>query len=263
MISVKRINAILLQEWHVSRRSLEVIMDIPFFAMIDVILFGVVSVYLSGSTESEAAHYLLLGAVFWEVIRITQYSMTVSSLWNVWSRNLSNMFISPLSLTEYFIAQMLSGLLKSVVIGLGLAVLVQWIFKFNIFALGSLTLLASGLNLIIFAWSIGIVLLGFIFRFGTRVQALGWACIYIFQPLSAAYVPVSAFPVPVQYVAYTLPSTYVFEALRLTLTTGQTPWMWQLIAFGLNVLYFIISIVIFQRLFTTSRTTGQFARNES
>lgn len=263
MISVKRINAILLQEWHISRRSLEVIMDIPFFAVIDVILFGVVSVYLLGSAQSLAARYLLLGAVFWEVIRIAQYSMTVSSLWNVWSRNLSNMFISPLSLAEYLIAQMVSGVLKSVIISFGLALLVWWLFHFNLFTLGWMPLLVSCMNLVIFSWSIGMVLLGLIFRFGTRVQALGWASIFIFQPLSAAYVPVSVFPTFLQYVAYALPSTYVFEALRATLVTGAMPWSMQLWSLLLNSAYFIASLFIFRHLFTVSRNTGQFARNES
>ncbi|MFA5996066.1 MAG: ABC transporter permease [Patescibacteria group bacterium] len=263
MISLKRINAVIIQEWHISRRSLEVIMDLPFFSLINVALFGFMSIYMLGSTQSVTAHYLLLGAVFWEIIRITQYSMTVSSLWNVWSRNLSNMFITPLSTVEYLLANMLAGVLKSVVLVSGLALLTIPLFNFNIFMLGWPTLILSAINLILFAWAIGLILLGLIFRFGIRVQALGWAVIYIFQPLCAVYFPVSIFPKVLQYIAYLFPPTYVFEALRYNLQFNQAQLSGQIWALGLNGIYFLSAIGLFYYLFNKSRTTGQFARNES
>ena len=111
-MSLDRIKAILLQELFITKHSLEVIMDIFFFPMINVIVFGFISIFLSGASQKTSANYLLVGVVLWQIIYITQYSMSVSSLWNIWSKNLSNMFITPISIQEYLTAHMLSGLVK-------------------------------------------------------------------------------------------------------------------------------------------------------
>lgn len=263
MISFKRINAVLLQEWYVSKRALEVIMDLLFFSVLNLCLFGFLSLYLLGTNQILAGEYLLLGAVGWEVIRITQYSMTVSSLWNVWSRNLSNMFITPLSLTEFIVSQMWSGMLKSAGIVLGLLGVTALVFHFNIFALGWITLLFAFVNLVMFAWTVGLLLLGLIFRYGVRIQALGWAMIYVFQPLCAAYFPVSMFPPVLQGIAYTLPPTYVFEALRFSMNSGGVNWLLEGQGLIINIVYFVITLFIFRWLYQSARNTGQFARNES
>ena len=59
------------------------------------------------------AHYLYLGTLMWEIMRIAQYSMSLGVLWNVWSHNFSNMFITPLSMIEYVLAQMISAAAQS------------------------------------------------------------------------------------------------------------------------------------------------------
>src|SRR5262249_52241198 len=204
-MSLDRIKAILLQEYYITKRSLEVVMDLFFFSLMSIIVFGYVSVFLAGSLNSTVAHYLLLGMILWEIIRITQYSMSVGSLWNIWSRNLSNMFITPLSLREYMLAHMLSGVLKSLFIFMVIAWIARAIFQFNIFRIGGVNLLLFFVNLTIFSWSTGIVILGFIFRYGTRIQALAWGLIYIFQPLTAAFFPLRILPPSLQATAYGLP----------------------------------------------------------
>ena len=116
MIKWNRIKGILIQEFYLTRRSLEVTIDLPFFSFISVLLFGFITVFLSKSSDSVGSQYLLLGLLLWEIIRITQYSMSVEAMWNVWSRNLSNMFISPLTIWDYFIAQMISSVSKAIII---------------------------------------------------------------------------------------------------------------------------------------------------
>src|SRR3990167_4259508 len=108
-MSLNRIGAVLLQEFFITKRSLEVILDLFFFSIMTVVVFGFVSLFLTGTLKTPSASYLLLGIILWEVIRINQYSISVGSLWNVWSKNLSNMFISPLSIREYIFAHMVSG----------------------------------------------------------------------------------------------------------------------------------------------------------
>jgi ABC-2 type transport system permease protein len=251
MISPRRIVALMQQEWYISKRSLEVIMDIPFFSAIDVVLFGFVSAYLLGSADDQYGQYLLLGAILWEVIRVTQYSMTVSSMWNVWSRNLSNLFIAPISLAEFIIAAVISAVWKSTVITFGLAGLAYLLFQFNLFAMGVPALLWYSFNLALFSCSVGLVLLGLIFRYGTRIQALAWASIFLIQPT------------PLQWLAYTMPPTYFFEAARTSLDTGMIDsqtWLWP---FLLNVVYAVGGLLIFHLFYQQARRSGQLARLEN
>ncbi len=261
MISFRRIAAMIQQEWYISKRSLEVVMDLPVFSTLDVIVFGFVSVFVLN--DPAAGNVLLLGAVFWEIVRVTQYSMTVSSMWNVWSRNMSNLFISPLSLAEYILASVFSAVLKSAVITAGLGVLAYFVFHFSILSIGFWPLVWYGLNLVVFSASIGLVLLGLIFRYGTRIQALGWGLIYVFQPLCAIYFPVNILPSWLQPISYAIPATYVFEAGRAHLAGMPVTLAHTLTLVGLNVLYAGISLGLFLFLHHSSRTTGQLARLEN
>ncbi len=263
MISWKRINALLQQEWHLSKRSLEIVVDTVFFAVIDLLVFGYLSLYLLGNSSGLAAQYLIFGALWWEVIRISQYSMTMNSLWNVWSRNLSNMFIAPISISEYLIAQFLSATLKSgVIVFCVLVPLAASIFHFQFWKIGAFALFATFANLLLFSCSVGLLLLGLIFRYGTRVQALAWACIFIFQPLTAVFYPVSILPEGLQMIAWAIPLTHVFEAGRYTLQFGYPDVYSYGVAFLMNIILFVASLILFKHLLHRAQDSGQFVRNE-
>lgn len=261
-----RIIAILWRELFVTVHSTEVIVDIIFYPLVNVVVFGFLSLYLSGgnSNAGTAGHYVLLGMVLWQIIWIVQYSITLGSLWNVWSRNLSNMFIAPLRVTEYLFAQGLSGVIKAIVI-VGVAGLMSdLLFGFDLFEIGIGPLLLSFASFVIFAFATGVAVLGMIFRFGTRIQALAWGLIAIFQPLSAAFYPVHVLPPVLRYIAYIFPPTLTFEAARWgMLHDHAVEWRLFGISFAENVIYFLLCVWLFKRLYRKSRDTGQFARNEA
>ena len=97
------VKAVLRQEVFVTRASLEVVLDIFVFTLANIVLFGFIANYLARGTSGTSKleiQSLVIAVVFWECLRITQYSMSVSSMWNVWSHNLSNMFIAPIRVTE-------------------------------------------------------------------------------------------------------------------------------------------------------------------
>lgn len=262
-MNLTRLGAIIRQELYITKRSMEVIVDLPFFSIVSVVVFGLFTKWLTNTTASATANYLLIGVILWEVIRITQYSMSVSSLWNIWSRCLSSVFVTPISLFEYVTAHMLSGIIKVVAIMGALMLVVQLLFGFSLWSLGWLNLGLWLANLIIFAWWTGLLILGLILRYGTRIQAMAWGLIFLFQPLTAAFFPVSVLPNWLQVISYSLPPTYIFEAARAAIATPHVVnWFYVGIATGENLLYFTVSIILFQYMYRQSRITGQFARNE-
>lgn len=261
-MSFRRIKGVFLQELFHSKRALEVIMDLFFFPLMSIVVFGFLSTYLSGGTNKLVGHYVLMGMLLWQIIFITQYSVTVGSLWNIWSRNLSNMFVTPLRVPEYIFAHTLSGVVKATIVFLITSVLSIFVFHFNIFSLGFTDLLIFFVSFIFFAFSTGIIILGLIFRFGNRISALAWGLLPMFQPLTAAFYPVKVLPGILQAVASILPPTYIFEAARASLVSSHLNWNLILISFGENILYFLFAVWFFIFMFNKSKETGQFARNE-
>ncbi len=261
-MSVKRVRAILLQEVYITKHSLEVTMDLFFTSLMTVIVFGFVFRFLSGVLNARTGSYLILGMLLWEIVRVNQYSLSVGSLWNIWARNLSNLFIAPLSMQEYVAAHMLSGLLKTAIIFATIsAIAAQW-FRFNILQLGLLNLVLFFANLTLFSWSLGLVLLGVIFLVGTRIQALAWGLVFLFQPLTAAFYPLGVLPRAIREIAYALPPTFVFEAAREALARGSVNWTYAGVAAGENVVYLALAVQAFRLMCARARNTGQFARNE-
>lgn len=263
MLNFRRVRAILYQELFITYRSGEVFADIFIFPFANIIVFGFLSLYLSAQNPL-AGKLVLLGMLLWNIIWIVQYSVTLGSLWNIWSRNLTNLFISPLRLREYIVAHTISGIIKAiVVVGIASALSV-FAFDFNLLVIGIPALALVFVNFALFAYALGIALLGLIFRYGTRIQAAAWATVSFFQPLSAAFYPLDVMPSVLQAVAKLFPATYVFEAARFALfNNGEIAWNLFTIAFIENIFYGIVCTILFSYLYNKSRDTGQFARNES
>lgn len=260
------IKAILRQELYVTRSSWEIYFDIFLFTLANVVLFGFIANYLvKGSSSTHTTlqvQSLVIAVVFWEALRINQYSTSVSSMWNVWSHNLSNMFIAPIRVTEYLIAHIIAATLKSLSILLILILLVGTIFHINVLSLGIFPLLFCYLNMVIFATAIGLVLVGFVFQFGTKIQALTWGTIYVIQPFCAVFFPVNVLPGFLQPIAHLLPATYFFEWLRalhekLAYSNFR---LWG--AFAFNLLYLGLGCWIFSRQLAAAKRSGQLVRND-
>ncbi|MBI3366375.1 ABC transporter permease [Candidatus Roizmanbacteria bacterium] len=262
MISLARIKAILLHEYFITTHSFEVINDIIFYPLWSIIVFGFLTMYLLSITGLGLTQNILAGIILYQVISITQYSIAVGCLWDVWSRNLTNIFITPVTLREYLLAYTISGSLKAFLV-LTLATIVSMIiFHFNLLTLGIENLILIFINLVMFAFVFAILILGLLFRFGTRIQALSWGLISMLQPLMAVVYPVKILPPFLQPISYLLPPTYLFEAMRINFIDKKVQWNFIGPAFILNLIYMVISIWFFNTMFRKSKEIGQFAKLE-
>ncbi len=264
-MALHRVRAILLQEFFMMRRSLETMVDIFVYPIMNIVVFGFISKYLMGSTNKGAFLSLIVAMLFWQIFSTAQYTVSVATLWNMWAHNLTNLFASPVTLVEYFVAHAITALIKALMVfGIG-ALIAYFQFGYSVIQLPLPFLLIMMLNLYIAGVSIGLVLIGFIFAYGTRIQALTWGFVSIIQPLAAVFYPLSTLPEPFQSVARILPLTYMFEALRQTIHDGMIlPPSQHLLITGsiITFIYFLLSLVFFKYLIDNSRTSGQFAKND-
>ncbi len=81
---------------------------------------------------------------------------------------------APLRVSEYLFAQGLSGVVKAVLIIAVSGVMSELMFDFDLLEIGIVPLLLTFASFVVFAFATGVAVLGLIFRFGTRIQALAW-----------------------------------------------------------------------------------------
>ena len=67
------------------------------------------------------------------------------------------------------------------------------------------------------SWAIGIFVAGLLLRNGMGAESMAWTIMFLFLPLTCVYYPVTVLPGWLQYVAWSLPPTYVFEGMRALL----------------------------------------------
>jgi len=264
-MALNRIKAILLQEYYMTHRSLETIVDVFVYPIMNIIVFGFISKYLLGSTNKGAFLSLIVAMLFWQIFSTTQYTVSIGTLWNMWSHNLTNLFASPITLTEYFVSHAITAFIKSILV-FGIGSLIAYLqFGYSVIQLPIPFLIILSINLYITGIAIGLVLIGFIFAYGTKIQALTWGFISIIQPLASVFYPLSIIPEPFQSLAKIVPLTYMFEALRQTIRDGAVTVSTQnLLMIGslITMLYFFLSLLFFRYLVSTSLKTGQFAKND-
>jgi ABC-2 type transport system permease protein len=257
-LSWPRIQAVMLHSWYHATHSMETWMDLLWFSFFGTLLFGFMMVFFAQGSK-EVAQGILLGMFFWEVVRVGQYSLTISIMWEIWSKSFSSFFISPLTMTEMMIGQMIAGAVKTTIVAALVSLVSYFCFGFSIAPLG-LMMIFYFICLLGFAYAAGVFITGLILRYGTDIQSLGWALIFMFQPLSAVFYPVEVLPKSIQWFAYLSPITYVMEAARAQYFRGELVGSMLLGAVISTVIYIALAWWYFISMYQRSRRTGSFAR---
>ena len=249
-MKLHRIWGVILRYNYLFKHSLDRQVDAFYWPTVDLVLWGITSTYIAsqGPNPNLAVLMVVSGIVLWIVLWRGQYEFTVNILEDVWNKNLINMFVSPLKLSEWITAFSLLGLVKAIV-STGFASLVAFLlYKIHIFEHG-LLLLPLLFLLLMTGWWVGLFVGGMIMRFGTKVQNFAWSMVFIISPFSAVYYPLSALPNWAQKVAVIVPSSYVFEGARQVFTQGILDWRKVIIALSLNCLYIALALAFFKSSF--------------
>jgi ABC-2 type transport system permease protein len=259
--SIRRVGAVLLRHVYLYPTSLSRQMEIFYWPVLDLLVWGFLTVYLSRQPGA-AAHWtgFLLGAmIFWDVLFRSQQAVCISFLEEIWSRNLLNLFASPLSPGEFIFSTMLLSLVKFSLASVVTVTLAWGLYSFNLFSMG-LYLVPLVCNLIAMGWAIGIVTTAVILRFGERAEVLAWGLALAVQPFAAVFYPVSAMPAPLQKVALALPCTYVFEGMRSLLSTGAIDRTTFAAPFLLNAVYLALAWAFFGRMYRRAQEEGRLTK---
>ena len=256
-LSPHRVAAMVLRYLYLLRSSWTRLLELIYWPAVQLFVWGFLALYITENAGFFArAGGVFIGAVLmWDVLFRGQLGFSVSFLEEMWSRNLSNLMISPLRSIEFVCALMIMSLIRLAIGMLPVTLLAIAFFGFNLYGLG-LALAAFFLNLILTSWAVGIVVSGILLRNGMGAETLAWTLMFVLMPLTCVYYPVSVLPDWLQVAAWMLPPTYVFEGMRALIMDRVFRADLMVEALALNALYFAAAVTAFLQLLKSSRRAG-------
>lgn len=236
-------------------------MDMFYWPLIDLLVWGYTTVYLNANSQSGMNFVVLfIGALIsWDVLFRAQQSITITFLEDIWARNILNLFVSPLTATEFLISSVAYGMLKHFITMSFMAVMAFWLYDFNYFSLG-FALIPAIFNLLIFGWALGIVTTALIIRFGQAGEMLAWGMAFLIQPFVGVFYPVETLPPFFRIVSKFLSPTYVFSELRAIVLYKTFDPAMMVKAFLLNLVYLALSVLFFNWIWKVVKEKGYLTR---
>jgi ABC-2 type transport system permease protein len=243
------------------RRNGDQLANVIYWPIVNVLVWGFFTVYLrkSGALHPGLVAALLGAAILWNLFTGMQREMSVGFLEDVWSRNVANLFASPLTVTEYTAGLVVMSLAK-VGVGLFVAGAIAWsCYRYDVFP-DLLALMPFLLNLTLFALAIAIVITAVIVRYGSTFQTLAWSFAGILMPVSCVFYPLVSLPQFLRPIAWLLPTTQSFEGMRQVVGGGGVSTLHFTWGFGLNVAAMALAIAFFSRMFASAKARGVLLR---
>jgi ABC-2 type transport system permease protein len=253
-----RITALVTRHLYTYKHSPMRLVEMIYWPLLDLLVWGFLSVYLqkAGGTAVPGFVAFFVGAlILWDLLFRAQQGVAIGYLEEVWSRNLLNLFISPLSVWEYLLSLIAVSFIKLTFSVTMMALLALWIYGFNLLSLGWV-LIPFVANLMIMGWAVGIFTTALVLRFGQSAESLAWVLAFLFQPISAVFYPVAVLPPVLQAFARGVPAAYVFEGMRAVIAGQGFPASDLAWAFGLNVVYLVVAMGVFAWVFQIVRQRG-------
>jgi ABC-2 type transport system permease protein len=255
--SAERSSAMVLRYVYILRGSWPRILELAYWPLMQVVLWGFISKFLATNSSwvAQGAGVLIGAVLLWDVLFRGQLGFSVSFLEEMWSRNLANLFVSPLRPYEFVAALTLMSLIRTLIGVVPAAFLAIVFYHYSVFDLG-LPLVAFFFLLLMLGWAVGLVITALIMRFGLGAESLAWIAMFALAPLSGVFYPVSILPDWLQAVSWALPSAYVFEGMRAVVFDGAVRVDYLLTALGLNIVYICCAGAYFLHTFHLARREG-------
>jgi ABC-2 type transport system permease protein len=255
--SVGRVGAMVRRYWYLLRSSWPRILDLIYWPTVQMLMWGFLQLYVAQSSSMFArAAGVFIGAVLlWDILFRGQLGFSISFLEEMYSHNLANLMMSPLRPAEFIAALMIMSVVRLLIGMIPVTLLALAFFGFNFWSLGA-PLIIFFVNLIFTSWSIGVFVAGLLLRNGLGAESMAWTIMFLFLPLTCVYYPVTVLPHWLQYVAWALPPTYVFEGMRALLIGHVFRADLMLQAFAFNVVLFAAACAAFVLLLRSAREQG-------
>ncbi|RJP44129.1 ABC transporter permease [Candidatus Parcubacteria bacterium] len=260
-MSAKRIFAIVLRQLFLLRKNLTRFINIFVWSTLDVVVWGFITRYLNrvGEADFNFIPVFLGAAILWNFLVRIQQGIILPFFEDMWSRNFLNLFASPLKVHEYMAGLIVTSVLTSMAGFAAMLAFASLFFDYQLFSIGGPLLLFIFL-LFVFGFSLGMLTIAFVLRFGPSAEWFGWVVPWLLSPFSGVFYPIATLPEQMQYLSRFVPPSYVFEGLR-GLLLNRTFLSEPLFAgLAISGVYLVAAYLVFIAVFKTVVKKGLFVR---
>ena len=252
-----RVAAMALRHLYLLRKSWPRLLELIYWPAVQMILWGFIAKFMSAQSPwfAQVPGLLIACVLLWDILFRGQLGGSLSFFEEMYSRNLAQLFVTPLRPLEFIAAMLTNSLLRTLIGVGGAALLAIPLHHYSIFDLGW-PLLLFFVNLLVMGWAIGLMVAAMVLRWGMGAENLAWAAIFAVAPVSGVYYPLAVLPGWLQPVAHALPSSYVFEGMRAWAMTSTFRGDLLFGALALNVVYIFVGIGVFLLAFRGARLRG-------
>lgn len=254
--SGNRIWAVMLRYLYATRDPARIV-EFTFWPMIDIGFYGLIATW-SGqvSSQSSLVNIFITALVLWQIIYRAHFEVCVNVLDEFLEHNLLNLVASPLRKIEWVFAMMGGGIIK-IFFTVFFGAFVAWLFfKINVFSIG-ICLVPLIFLCLLSGWIIGFLGAGLVIYKGPKLQQLPWVIIMLWAIISAVFYPLEVLPNFLRFLSQIFPMSYIFQGMRVLLTSGCFSFKYFIISTLLSFLYLMLAIKFFLYMFRLSRQRGQ------
>jgi ABC-2 type transport system permease protein len=252
---------IVLRQIYLIRGNFPRLIQMFVWVLVDITLWGFMTRYMNRvAVPGHDFVPAILGAVLlWDFLIRVMQGVSMAYMEDSWTRNLLNIFASPVSIAEYLSGLVLSSILTSTIVLIVMIALAGGAFGLSVFSYG---VMAAPFLLVLFLTGIalGILATALMLRLGPAAEWLVWPIPAIISPFVGVFYPLSTLPGWMQAVSRFLPPSYVFEGIR-NIAAGQAVSAGSLLcAFGLCALYILLACSLFAAVHRYAVRVGLIAR---
>ena len=256
-MNFNRMYGLFLRHFFLIKSSFPRILDLIYWPSIQIILWGFISKFFSFYSDyfNNTVGIILTCAILYDFLFRSSISFNMLFLEEIWSRNFTNLFITPMKISEIIISLVFTALVRTL-IGLVPAILITSpLFGISILNLG-IPLFFLFLSLYIFGITLGLFVSSGLIRFGPSFENIAWSSLFLLAPLGCIYYPIEILPSFLQILAKGLPLVYIFDETRNILINNYVNVENILFAFYLNIIYLFVGISLFYFSFSKARKKG-------
>ena len=190
-----------LRHFYLIKSSFPRILDLIYWPSIQIFLWGFISKFftLSSTYYNNTVGVILSAAILYDFLFRSSISYNMMFLEEIWSRNFTNLFISPIKIKEIITALTLTAIVRTLIGTVPAVLLAIPLFGVSIFKLGiPLIILLLSLYLLYYFRFIGNIRL---IRFGPSFENIAWASLFFLAPLGCIYYPIEILPNWLQIIA--------------------------------------------------------------
>ena len=252
-----KIRALMYRDFMIFRNVKWKFVQFVYFPIATVLIWGLFAIFVK-SLAAEAGLVVLVVNIFWNFANLAQNNINTQMMEDVWSGSFKPVLVSGITEMEYITARIFScSIIASGIVVLMLLIGLPFglgVYYSNGLVFGYLIVLS-----LVSSIALSVIITALIIVLGREYGFLSWSALHVFILFSAPFYPVTIFPDFIQKIAWLMPFTNVFEAVR-ALTTGSVT-VNLLIAGGIvSLAYVIISFPLYAFVFKKARKKGWLVR---